>query len=111
MAVTALKKAPKEKPPDRTLELMDVIEVSRGYLADHPGDRSWAALLDACLGDGRCRVRRVTRGDNSCSLAWAYRVGHPQAPPRNVAWFREGPGGQALLYQQGWRGCDPPEAA
>lgn len=112
MAVTAPAKKPKpEKKPDRSLELLEVIQVTRGYLADHPDDRTWASLLEACLDDPRCVVRRVTRGDNSCSLAWAYPAGHLQAPPRDVAWFREGPHGLALLYQQGWRGCDPPEAA
>jgi len=61
------------------------------------------------VADPRVTVRKVTRGDNSCTYAWAYAAGHPQAPPKNVAWFREGPNGVALLYQQGWRAIDPPD--
>ena len=113
MAVTAPKKAPAEKPPDRTAEIMTVIQVTRAWLAAHPpeaidGPRTWLSLLSAAaLSDGLCLLRKVTRGDNSCTYAWAYVPGHPQAPPRNVAWFREGAGGLAMLYQQGWRAIDP----
>lgn len=114
MAITAPKKPVKEKPPDRSAEILEVIQVTRGYLVEHPseaigGPRMWRSLVEACLRDTRCVVKRVTRGDNSCTYAWAYVPGHPQAPPRNIAWFREGPQGQAMLYQQGWRGCDPPD--
>jgi hypothetical protein len=121
MAVTSPKKAPAEKKPDRSAESMVVIQVTRGYLADHPpesfdGPRQWATLLAACgraekltTRDLRCEYKTVTRGDNSCTYAWAYVAGHPQAPPRNVAWFREGPDGKAMLYQQGWRAVDPPD--
>jgi len=115
MAVTAKKKPVPVKPPDRSAETMEVIEVTRGYLDELPnsaivGSRTWASLLTAADVDARVRVRQVLRGDNSCTYAWAYAPNHPQAPPRNVAWFREGREGQALLYQQGWRAIDPPDA-
>ena len=115
MAVTAPKKKPPEKKPDRSAESMTVIQVTRGWLAEHPpelidGPRLWSSLLvDAGRGDPRCVRRQVTRGDNSCTYAWAYVTGHPQAPPRNIAWFREGLDGKAMLYQQGWRAIDPPD--
>jgi hypothetical protein len=99
MAVTAPKKV---KPHDG--EMLEVVEVTRGYLDEHPsGERTWQSLLEACMTDSRVEFRRIEFGDLSCSQAWGYRSDDPRAANQNKAWFRQGKDGQALLYQQGWR--------
>lgn len=106
MAVTAPKKVKAKKLEPHAGELVEVVEVTRGYLEEHPPDatvRTWQSLLEACMTDARVEFRRVEYGDLSCSQAWAYREDDPRAAMQNKAWFRQGKDGQALLYQQAWR--------
>jgi len=108
MAVTAPRK-PVVNKADRDLDLIDVVEVTRAYLVEHPGERTWSGLLVAATYDDRVIHKMVTRGNLACAYAWNYPHGHPQALPKDCAWFRQGAGDCALLYQQAWRAGDATE--
>jgi fructosamine-3-kinase len=85
---------PPQIPPE--LETMDTVQVPRSWIHDH----GWPESYDVLVGlaetseDGFVHKRRPV-GD---LLAYAHQAN------ADLAWFREGPRGQANLFVQAWRG-------
>lgn len=96
MGVMSVPKPKPVEPPDPLSFSLETVEVPRAWIKRHGWSstyRDLAALADAQLEGFKRTTQR--RGDVVMkSYKWDL----------DVAFFREGPQGQAMLYAQCWRG-------
>lgn len=90
--------SPKRPAPPVTVEpaSYDTVQVPRAHIQEHGWPDSFAALVVLA----QAEPGRLVHAKREVGTL----MGEAYTAASDLAWFREGPQGQANLFVQGWRG-------